>query len=64
MGRVVTKAVRPSVQPATMWVRVISKASARLIAGNMVVRRRARIDCPAPEWSPWRGMVTERRAEV
>jgi hypothetical protein len=40
-GRVVTRAVRAPVRPATRWMRVVSKASARLIAGRGVVRQRA-----------------------
>ena len=47
-GRVVTNAVRPPVRPATRWMRVVSRASARVIAGRMVVSRRASIDLPAP----------------
>jgi hypothetical protein len=47
-GRVVTTAVRPPVRATTRWIRVLSRASARLIAGGMVVRRRASIDFPAP----------------
>ncbi len=38
--RVVTTAVRPPMRPATRWMRVVSSASARRIAGRMVVRRR------------------------
>jgi hypothetical protein len=47
-GRVATTAVRPPVRPATRGMRVVSRASARLIAGNMVVNRRASLDVPAP----------------
>src|SRR5882724_13170554 len=47
-GRVVTNAVRSPVRPATRWMRVISMASAKVMAGWMVVRRRANIDVPAP----------------
>ena len=47
-GRVVTNAVRSPVRPATRWIRVVSMASARVIAGRMVVSRRASIDFPAP----------------
>ena len=47
-GRVVTKAVRSPVRPATLWMRVVSMASARVMAGRMVVSRRASIDLPAP----------------
>jgi hypothetical protein len=42
-GRVVTNAVRAPVRPATRWMRVVSMASARGIAGRMVVSRRASI---------------------
>ncbi len=48
-GRVVTNAVRPPVRPATLWMRVVSRTSARGIAGRMVVSRRASIDVPAQE---------------
>jgi hypothetical protein len=47
-GRVVTKAVRSPVRPATRWMRLASMASARVMAGRMVVSRRASIDVPAP----------------
>jgi hypothetical protein len=40
--------VRSPVRPATRWIRVVSIASARVIAGRMVVSRRASIDVPAP----------------
>jgi hypothetical protein len=45
----VTNAGRSPVSPATLWMRVISMASARVIAGRMVVSRRAHIDLPS--WS-------------
>jgi hypothetical protein len=45
----VTNAVRSPVSPATLWIRVVSMASARVIAGRMVVSRRASLDWPAPE---------------
>jgi hypothetical protein len=48
-GRVVTNAVRSPVSPATRWMRVVSIASGRGIAGSIVVSRRASIDLPAPE---------------
>jgi hypothetical protein len=47
-GRVVTNVVRPPVSPATRWMRVVSMASARVMAGRMVVSRRASIDMPEP----------------
>src|SRR5262245_39819652 len=46
-GRVVTKAVRSPVRPATLWIRMVSMVSARVIAGGMVVSRRASLDWPA-----------------
>jgi hypothetical protein len=48
-GRVVTKVVRSPVRPATLWMRVVSMASARVIAGRMVVSRRASMDLPPVE---------------
>jgi hypothetical protein len=48
ISRVVTTAVHPPVKPATQWILVLSSASARRIAGRVVVRRRASIDVPAP----------------
>src|SRR5882724_2177347 len=47
-GRVVTNAVRSPVRPATRWMRMVSRASPRVMAGRMVVSRRASIDVPAP----------------
>jgi hypothetical protein len=47
-GRAVTKAVRAPVRPATRWMRVVSMASGRVMAGRMVVSRCASIDLPAP----------------
>jgi hypothetical protein len=44
---VVTNAVRP----ATRWMRVVSRASARVMGGSMVVSRRASLDVPAPGWA-------------
>ena len=38
-GRVVTHAVRSPVRSATRWIRVVSMASARVIARTMVVFR-------------------------
>ena len=46
--RVMTGAVRSLVRPAKRWIHVVSRASARVIAGRMVVSRRANIDLPAP----------------
>jgi hypothetical protein len=47
-GRVVTNAGRSPVRPATLWMRVVSRDSARIMAGKMVVSHRASIDMPAP----------------
>jgi hypothetical protein len=44
--RVMTTAVRSPVRPATLWIRVVSSASARVIAGRRVVSRRASLDVP------------------
>jgi hypothetical protein len=46
--RVVTKAVRSPVRPATLWMRVVSMASTSVIAGRMGVSRRASIDSAPP----------------
>ena len=45
--RVTTTAVRSPVRPATLWIRVVSGASARRIASRMVVRQRASLHLPA-----------------
>ena len=47
-GRMVIMAVRAAVRRATGWMRAVSRAAARLIAGRMAVSRRARIVFPAP----------------
>jgi hypothetical protein len=47
-GRVVMKAVGSPLRPATRWRRVVSRASARVRSGRIVVSRRASIDFPAP----------------
>jgi hypothetical protein len=47
-GRVVTTAVRSPVRPATRWMRVVSSTSVSVIAGRIVVRRRANINLAAP----------------
>ena len=59
-GRLVTNAVRSPVRPATLWIRVVSMASARVIAGRMVVSRRASIDLPAPGGPSSRTLWAER----
>jgi hypothetical protein len=51
--RVVTNPVLSPVRPATLWMHVVSMASARVMAGRMVVSRRASIDVPST-----RGVVT------
>jgi hypothetical protein len=45
---VVTNALHSAVRPATRWMRVVSRASARVMSGRMVVNRRASIHVPAP----------------
>jgi hypothetical protein len=42
-----TSAVQAPVRPSTRWMRVVSIASARIISGRMIVRRRASLDVPA-----------------
>jgi hypothetical protein len=59
-SRVVTRAVRSPVRPATRWRRVVSMASARVSAGKMVVSRRASIDLPAPGGPSSRTFGSER----
>jgi hypothetical protein len=44
----VAKAVRSPVRPATRWMRVVSRASAKVMAGRMGLRPRVRVDGPAP----------------
>jgi hypothetical protein len=63
-GRVVTTAVRSPVRPATRWIRVVSMASGRVIAGRMVVSRRASIDVPAPGGPSKRRLLSERPHQV
>jgi hypothetical protein len=59
-GRVVTTAVQAPVRPATRWMRVVSRASGRAIAGRIVVSRRASIDMPAPGGPSKRTLWAER----
>jgi hypothetical protein len=47
-GCVLPTEVRTPVQPGTRCMQAVSRASARGIAGRMVVSRRANIDCPTP----------------
>src|SRR5262245_34936510 len=47
-GRIVINAVRSPVRPTTLRIRMVAMASARVIAGRMVVSRRASIDLLAP----------------
>jgi hypothetical protein len=58
-GRVVTKAVRSPVRPATLWMRVVSRASTRVMAGRRVVSRCASIDVPVPRGAP-QSLVRDR----
>jgi hypothetical protein len=62
--RAVTKVVRSPVRPATLWMRVVSMASARVMAGRMVVSRRASIDVPAPGGPMRRTLWAERLHHV
>jgi hypothetical protein len=41
--------VNRPVRPATRWMRVVSMASASVMPGRIVVRRRASIDSPPQE---------------
>jgi hypothetical protein len=59
-GRVVTTAVRSPVRLAKRWIRVVSMASASVIAGRSVVSRRASIDVPAPGGPRRRRLWAER----
>jgi hypothetical protein len=52
--------VRSPVRPAILWMRVVSRASARGIAGRIVVSRRASLDVPAPG-GPSRSRVWSKR---
>jgi hypothetical protein len=52
-GRIAAKTVRPSVRPATLWTHVVYLASARVIAGRILVSRRAGMDVPAPGANAW-----------
>jgi hypothetical protein len=47
-GRVETNAVQSPVSPAMGWMRVVAKASARVISGRRAVSRRVRLDFPVP----------------
>jgi hypothetical protein len=59
-GRVVTTAVCPPVRPATLWIRVVSRVSARRIVGRRVARHRASIDLPAPGGPSRRTLWSQR----
>jgi site-specific DNA recombinase len=61
---VVTNAVRSPVRPATLWMRVVSMALARVIAGRMVVSRRASIDFPVPGGPKSERLWTEHPHDV
>jgi hypothetical protein len=47
-GRAGTNAGPSPVRPSMRWMHVVSMASARVMAGRIVVSRRASIDLPAP----------------
>jgi hypothetical protein len=47
--RVVTHAEQSPVRPAILWMRVVSRASAKVMAGRLVVRRRASSSGPLRE---------------
>jgi hypothetical protein len=53
------RGARP-VRPATRWMRVVSRASARVMSGRMVARGRASIDVPAPGDSRRRRFGSQR----
>jgi len=55
---------RAPVRPATRWMRVVSMASGRVIAGRIVVRRRATIDGPAPGGPSMRRLWSKRLHSV
>jgi hypothetical protein len=61
---VVTHAVRSPVRPATRWIRVVSMASTRVIAGRRVVSRRASMDLLAPGGPMRRTLSAERLHHV
>ena len=52
-GCLVTNAVRPPVRWATRLIRVVSMAAARVIAGRMVVSRRASLTAKVPRDRDW-----------
>src|SRR5262245_16711950 len=56
-GRVVTRAVRSPARQATSWMHVVSRASAKVMAGSMVVRRLASNDLPALRRSEREGLL-------
>jgi hypothetical protein len=66
MGRsqVTTHMVRAPVRPATRWMRVVSRASARVSAGQMVVSRCASLDVPTPGGPRSSTLWAERRHHV
>jgi hypothetical protein len=55
------RAVQSPVRPATRWVRVVSIASRRVIAGRVVASRCAGIDFPARGGPSHRTLWSERR---
>jgi hypothetical protein len=48
------------VRPATLWMQVVSRDSARVISGRRVVSRRASIDFPTPGGLSSSTLVAER----
>jgi hypothetical protein len=62
--RVVTSAGRAPIRPATGWRRVVSIASARVIAGRTVVSRRASLDVPGTGGPRRRRFGTQRLYHV
>jgi hypothetical protein len=58
--RALTGAVRSPVRPATLWMRAVSTASARVIPGRIIVRWQASLDAPAPGAPSMRAFGSER----
>ena len=59
-GTTVATAARAPMRPATRWMHVVSRASARVIAGKMVVSRRASLDVPTPGGPSRRTLWSQR----
>jgi hypothetical protein len=62
--RLVTTAVRSLVRPATLWMRVVSMASARVIAGKMVVSRPGQHQLSRPWRTKEEDIMAERLHHV